>query len=157
EAGEMTAEALVTILTTSFKTVFINLDANESPYRIFESLNAKGKPLTQGDLIRNYVAMRLPVAEQEQLFNDFWSRIEDLLQEQRVVGRIGELTAFFRHYLSMTGGALVNEKHVYSRFRDRAERELSDNATFKNEIQELWKHAQNYDALLRPRTSRFLK
>jgi uncharacterized protein with ParB-like and HNH nuclease domain len=51
--------------------VFINLETSESPYRIFESLNAKGKPLTQADLIRNYVAMRLPAADQERLFDEY--------------------------------------------------------------------------------------
>jgi uncharacterized protein with ParB-like and HNH nuclease domain len=146
-------DGLLTVLTTSFKVVFINLEASESPYRIFESLNAKGKPLTQADLIRNYVAMRLPAADQERLFDDYWSRTEELLQESRQVGRIGELTAFFRHYLSMVSGAVVNEDHVYSRFRDRGEREFADAAMFEAEIKRLWQFARYYDALLRPRQS----
>ncbi|HWX17727.1 MAG TPA: DUF262 domain-containing protein [Chthoniobacterales bacterium] len=143
-------EGLLTVLTTSFKVVFINLETSESPYRIFESLNAKGKPLTQADLIRNYVAMRLPAADQERLFDDYWSRTEELLQESRQVGRIGELTAFFRHYLSMVSGAVVNENHVYSRFRDRGEREFTDTPSFEAEIKRLWQFARYYEALLRP-------
>ena len=149
-------DGLLTVLTTSFKVVFINLETSESPYRIFESLNAKGKPLTQADLIRNYVAMRLPSADQERLFDEYWSRTEELLQESRQVGRIGELTAFFRHYLSMVSGAVVNENHVYSRFRDRAEREFTDTASFEAEIKRLWQFARHYDALLRPDQSRLL-
>jgi uncharacterized protein with ParB-like and HNH nuclease domain len=147
-------EGLLTVLTTSFKVVFINLETSESPYRIFESLNAKGKPLTQADLIRNYVAMRLPAGDQERLFDEYWSRTEELLQESREVGRIGELTAFFRHYLSMMGGAVVNENHVYSRFRDRGEREFKDAPSFEAEIKRLWQFARYYDALLRPGQSR---
>ena len=39
--------------------VAIHLGETDDPYLIFESLNAKGAPLTQADLIRNYVLLRL--------------------------------------------------------------------------------------------------
>jgi uncharacterized protein with ParB-like and HNH nuclease domain len=45
------AEALKSRLTV----VAIHLGETDDPYLIFESLNAKGAPLTQADLIRNYV------------------------------------------------------------------------------------------------------
>lgn len=41
------------VLTTSLQVVFIDLNQQERPYEIFESLNHKGKPLTQADLVRN--------------------------------------------------------------------------------------------------------
>src|SRR5438552_5064887 len=37
--GGIRPEGLLTVLTTSFKVVFINLETSESPYRIFERLN----------------------------------------------------------------------------------------------------------------------
>ncbi|MDE3078169.1 MAG: DUF262 domain-containing protein, partial [Chloroflexota bacterium] len=48
------------ILLRQLSFVAITLDSEDNPYRIFESLNAKGMPLTQGDLLRNYFFMRLP-------------------------------------------------------------------------------------------------
>src|SRR5262249_55484353 len=51
-------------------------------------------------------------------------------------------------------GAVVNENHVYSRFRDRGEREFTDTAFFEAEIKRLWQFARHYDALLRPGQSR---
>ena len=34
--------------------ISIVLGEKDNPYRIFESLNGKGRPLSQGDLIRNF-------------------------------------------------------------------------------------------------------
>jgi hypothetical protein len=42
----------------SLQVVMINLGESDDPYLIFESLNHKGRPLSQGDLVRNYVLMR---------------------------------------------------------------------------------------------------
>ena len=47
-------EVLQNAITSKLMLVDIKLDRDEDPYLIFESLNAKGRPLTQADLIRNY-------------------------------------------------------------------------------------------------------
>ncbi|HUY78461.1 MAG TPA: DUF262 domain-containing protein, partial [Ktedonobacterales bacterium] len=60
------------VLIQCLQVVFITLNRDESPYRIFESLNAKGKPLTQADLVRNYIAMKLPANQQEGVFKSEW-------------------------------------------------------------------------------------
>jgi hypothetical protein len=118
-------ERLFLILTQTFQVVFIDLNRDENPYQIFESLNGKGKPLSQADLVRNYIAMRLSPKAQEKVFHNHWTTVEDKLRDQRIVGRsrLGELTAFLRHYMAMRSGVLCSEEHVYARFRDRA-REL---------------------------------
>jgi len=151
-AGEIDPEKLFLAVTNSFQVVFIDLNQNESPYRIFESLNAKGKPLSQADLVRNYIAMKLPAASQEKVFDRQWSKIEELLQEKRAVGksRLGELTAFLRHYLAMRSHVLCSEEHVYARFRDRIEKEFNNASDFAIEIETLRRFAQYYDRLLRP-------
>lgn len=134
------------------QVVFIDLNAGEKPYQIFESLNAKGKPLTQADLVRNYIAMKLPVERQREVFEEHWSIVEELLQEKRLVGksRLGELTAFLRHYLAFRNGILGNEEHVYARFRDRIETIFKTPEQFEQEIQTLKRFAIYYDKLLRP-------
>ena len=40
--------------------VEIAAHADDNVHRIFESLNYTGQPLTQADLLRNYLFMRLP-------------------------------------------------------------------------------------------------
>ena len=143
-------ENLFKVVVQYMHVVFINLNQRERPYEIFESLNAKGKPLTQPDLVRNYIAMRLPESIQENIFQQHWVRIEDMLNENRMVSRIGELTAFLRHYLAYRSGALPNKGHVYARFRDRIERQFPGSHEFINEIETLHRFANYYDRLLRP-------
>ena len=145
-------ERLFLVLANSLQVVFIDLDQGERPYEIFESLNAKGKVLSQADLVRNYIAMKLPEDRQGDIFDKYWSKIETLLQEKRNVGRsgLGELTAFIRHYLTMRNGVLCNERHVYERFRDRVESEKMSTDDFEHEIATLKGFAEYYDRLLRP-------
>lgn len=141
---------LFNVLMMSLQFVFINLDHNERPYEIFESLNYKGKSLTQADLVRNYIAMKLPPMRQAPVFTELWSPIEETLLEKRTVGRsrLGELTAFLRHYFAYLSGVLVNEEHVYSRFRDRGQ--AMSVVGFEDELATLKRFAGYYDRLLRP-------
>lgn len=152
KSGEMEPDRLFLVIINSLQVVFINLNDNERPYQIFESLNAKGKPLTQADLVRNYIAMKLPEPRQPEVFEKHWSKIEEMLQEKRVVGRsrLGELTAFLRHYLAYRSGVLCNEEHVYARFRDRIQAEFNTPALFEEEVITLQRFASYYDRMLRP-------
>ena len=53
------------------------LDRNiDDPQRIFESLNSTGLDLSQGDLIRNYILMKLNSKEQEEIYEKYWEYIE---------------------------------------------------------------------------------
>ncbi|MGG6264488.1 DUF262 domain-containing protein [Leptolyngbya sp. AN03gr2] len=149
--GAIEAERFFFAVSNCFQVVFIELNRDESPYKIFESLNAKGKPLSQADLARNYIAMKLPPAQQEKVFTEQWEKVEHLLQESRIVGRsrIGELTAFLRHYLATQSRGVCSEAHTYARFRDRCE-EFQTDAEFINEISLLRRFAEHYNKLLRP-------
>ena len=51
----------------------------DDPQLIFESLNSTGLDLTQADLIRNYVLMRLAPTEQDDLFRHYWRPMEERL------------------------------------------------------------------------------
>jgi len=53
------AQALTGALTRGLQLVAINLTVNENSQEIFETLNARGTPLTAADLIRNFVFQRL--------------------------------------------------------------------------------------------------
>lgn len=148
--GDIDPERLFLVIANCMHVVFINLNQAERPYEIFESLNAKGKALTEPDLIRNYIAMKLPNKEQTEVFEKHWTKIEKLLSESRTVSRIGELTAFIRHYLAFRSNMLPNMNHVYARFRDRMEKNFSTVQAFVGEMQTLHRFADYYDKLLRP-------
>ena len=55
---EARIDALETAASTMLKMVVIDLNSQDDPSLIFETLNARGTPLEQSDLIRNYVHSR---------------------------------------------------------------------------------------------------
>ena len=61
------------------RVVSIGLHANEDPQQIFESLNATGRPLTESEKVKNWLLMGLPDAEQQDLHDNHWRRIERTL------------------------------------------------------------------------------
>ena len=138
------------VLIKAFQVVWVKLDEQENAYQIFESLNTKGERLGETDLVRNYIAMRLPSGAQEKIFHDVWAPIEAILNDQRKVGRsgLGELTAFLRHYDAMQSGVLPAEKNIYARLRDEM-KPLGD-AEFVAALHQLRAYAALYDGLLRP-------
>ena len=58
DAQLLRIEALETVVTSMLEMVVIDLDADEEPHVIFETLNARGTPLVESDLIKNYVMHR---------------------------------------------------------------------------------------------------
>ena len=51
----------------------------DNPQLIFESMNSTGKDLSTADLVRNFVLMGLPMDEQEELYSNYWRKIEETL------------------------------------------------------------------------------
>ncbi|MBE3130315.1 MAG: DUF1524 domain-containing protein, partial [Acidobacteria bacterium] len=95
--------------------VDVTLDrGRDDPQLIFESLNSTGMDLSQSDLIRNFILMRLPEREQTQLYEAYWSKIEDLFR-----GSEKTFDAFVRDYLALRTQASKQEKadEVYFAFR----------------------------------------
>ncbi|MDR1049572.1 MAG: DUF262 domain-containing HNH endonuclease family protein [Deltaproteobacteria bacterium] len=90
--------------------VYIQLD-EENPQIIFESINSTGLSLTTGDLIRNFLLMNFTDSEKQNfLFKEYWSKIEKFCPQAVV-------SDFFRNYLTMKNGAVVNKDVVYDSFK----------------------------------------
>ena len=152
QTRELDVERLVNCIVSCMEIVHVDLNKGESPHKIFESLNAKGKPLSQADLVRNFIAMRLTTDSQEEVFNKLWLPIEDRLHEKRKTGTsgTGELTAFVRHYLCMKTGKVPNLNRVYETFRTRVKQQFDSDQLFIGEIEEMHRFSCYYDKLLRP-------
>jgi uncharacterized protein with ParB-like and HNH nuclease domain len=72
-------ETLKKVIVSNLMLVSIVLHQDDNPHLIFESLNAKGRPLSQADLIRNYFFMRIHTAQQEQLYETSWEPMQEQL------------------------------------------------------------------------------
>lgn len=91
---------------TRITVVSIHLGDSDDPYLIFESLNAKGAPLTQADLVRNYLLLRIPSNEQQAVYDTHWLPLQDRLANN--------LPEFIRQYLVMERGEDVIKGNVYA-------------------------------------------
>ncbi len=125
--------------------VMINLGDADDPYLIFESLNAKGQPLTQADLVRNYVLMKFRHSleaggEQERIYEDCWRPLQDSLGV--------DLTTFLRHYC-MKEGATVKEGTVYSAIKVRLAG-FTDTDALETELKEMKKLGDFYARFIDP-------
>lgn len=72
------AHLLVTAVTTQLELVSIRLDPNEDAQAIFETLNARGVPLSAADLIKNFVFQNFPGtdAQIEAAYHQNWAELE---------------------------------------------------------------------------------
>lgn len=100
------------LITNYLSIVSIVLDNDDNPYLVFESLNAKGRPLTQADLIKNYFFMRIHIDQQNEVYTRYWQPMETRLGEK--------LTDYIRHYLMMDG-SIVKQNDVYHSLKDKVD------------------------------------
>lgn len=63
--------------------VSISTEHDDNVYRIFESLNNTGLKLTQGDLVRNHLFMRLPTRGQE-VYDRYWRSLQRALENDQI-------------------------------------------------------------------------
>jgi len=128
-------------LLSKFSVVDIRLENEDDPYLIFESLNATGTPLTQADLVRNYLFMRLNPNNQQNVYDKIWFPMQQNLQDH--------LEDFIRHYLAM-GGNIPNYNKIYATFKDIADEKAKSEEDVIDIMNELLKYSEYYHTLLYP-------
>lgn len=96
DGEKLNLDRLSNAIQNRLTVVAIHLGDTDDPYLIFESLNAKGAPLTQADLIRNYLLLRLHSNAQQKSYEEAWLPMQALLPGEH-------LTEFMRQFLMMTG------------------------------------------------------
>ena len=138
--SEIPFEKLYDVIRNHLVLVSIVLDEGDNPYLIFESLNAKGKPLAQADLIRNFFFMRLNPNSQDRMYADHWLPMQEKLGES--------LTEFIRHFLMRDGG-LVRKGDVYVTLKERIENHRQEQIVAY--LKELATFASYYSRLLDPK------
>lgn len=138
-ADGLKLEKLRGIIIRNLVLVSIVLDTDDNPHLIFESLNAKGRALTQADLIRNYFFMRMHVDQQETMYQTYWAPLQDKLGE--------DLTECIRHFL-MKDGAIVKQGEVFFTLKQRADRMSQEGIV--QYLKELVQYAGYYERMLHP-------
>lgn len=138
--GAPPLEEIKEALLKRFEIVAVQLGADDDPYRIFESLNAKGERLAEADLIRNYFLMRVSPQMQEALYADLWQPMQSALGEK--------VSDFVRHFLSKDGD-LINKGDVYYQVREVVQNLKTEDAV-EGYLREIARYANFYARFLQP-------
>ena len=115
-------DALETAVTTMIQMVVIDLSAGDDPNVIFETLNARGTPLEQSDLIKNYVLSQFSKAGSGNL--GIWDDLDDTWWRETVrQGRLyrPRLDMLLNYWLAMRLGKEVTPSGVFNAFQNYAD------------------------------------
>ena len=132
-------ESLFNTVTSRLSIVRIVLAPEDDPHLVFESLNAKGRQLTEADLIRNYFFMKIATQDHDDIYTRYWAPMQDALKEN--------LTEFIRHYL-MRDGLWIKRDHVYMMLK--AQLDGKQHAEVLEKLDHIYRYAGYYYRLLNP-------
>jgi len=120
--------------------ISLNRD-QDNPQLIFESMNSTGKDLSQADLIRNFMLMRLDGETQKHLYEYYWRPMELEFGQEAYSSYFD---SFMRHYLTMKTGNIPKIDEVYEEFKNYFYNSQRDN---EEELKELKKYAAYFCAM----------
>lgn len=110
-------------LRGALQVVTVELEGDDDPQVIFETLNARGEPLLPSDLLRNFVFLRAAQRNEppEQLYQEFWLPFDD--EFWRAMEKQGRLLRprsdiFLQHYLTLHRRQESLISHLYNEYKD---------------------------------------
>ena len=159
-------EFLVRAITMQLELVRIDLDQDDDPQIIFETLNARGARLLPGDLVRNFLFLEATrqyqtQADVEKLYNTYWLQYDDTesaafwkaeVRQGRFSSQRFELFLF--HFLTSQlrrPDEDIQLGYLYQAFGDWWKSETSGNV--EEVLQTLLKYSKFYRRLVEPTTN----
>ncbi len=122
------ADALEHTLISLLQIAAIELDQHEKPHIIFETLNARGGPLTQSDLVKNTVMYEANVTDDREKADRLWGTFEtDFWRSGSGEGRIDRihLDRFLNYWMVTKTYKQIVHDRVASEFRNYVSKENS--------------------------------
>jgi hypothetical protein len=118
--------ALETTIQNRLRVVWIKLDAGDNAHRVFQTINAGGRPLRQADLVRNFFFLLLK-GEGERFYQGHWQHLEAGLDA-------GELERYFIAW-TMSEGHSGSKDSLFDYFE-------GDLAGSESTPQEVWSYGE---------------
>lgn len=123
------ADAISVALQNALELVVIQLNATEDSQEIFETLNARGTPLTAADLIKNFVFQRLRLEgeDEERAYREFWPFESKFWEAEVSVGRYTTTRSavFLSQWLVSRVGKEISPRSTFTRFKFFVEHETT--------------------------------
>ncbi|WP_433523874.1 GmrSD restriction endonuclease domain-containing protein [Nocardia pseudovaccinii] len=129
-------------ITTRLTLVQVVADRDDNVHRIFESLNNTGLKLSQADLVRNYLFMRLP-KRGEYVYQTYWLPLQRSLSNE-------QLEQLMWLQLVLDGGVRVRRQDMYSAQQKRLSTNGETEADIEAYVRELHRRAQQFRRIVEP-------
>ncbi len=124
-----------------FEVVIIALDASDdNPQKIFESINSTGKPLTDGDKIRNFALMLNNDHARNIVLKKYWGKIETRLTDINK----DFISDFFKYYLTSKLQKEVKIEQVYPEFKKLFNSSIGDAQDNIEKLEEFYGQVLSY-------------
>jgi alkylated DNA nucleotide flippase Atl1 len=143
EGERLDPDLISRVILERLSIVDIVTEAADNPNQIFESLNATGVGLTQGDLLRNHIFMLLP-SRGEAVYREIWLPMERMLGSENLEG-LARVDLQLR-------GIDANRGEIYKRQQQRLELIEHDETAVELEVRNLARRAVHYRRLVDPST-----
>jgi uncharacterized protein with ParB-like and HNH nuclease domain len=141
-------------LRGALQVVTVELEGEDDPQVIFETLNARGEPLLPTDLLRNFIFLRASQQKEspEDLYAEFWVPFDD--EFWRALEKQGRLRRprsdiFLQHYLTLHRKQEILISHLYNEYKDWI-KAANPFLTVKAELENLSKHRTYFRDLVQP-------
>jgi len=97
-----------------FKVILFPCEKFDDPQQIFESINATGVPLIEGEKVKNWLLMGMDDETQERVYQNHWRRLENCLD---AVSEQKRIDTFLRDFLRWKTGKNDGERRTYVKLR----------------------------------------
>ncbi|MGO1543625.1 MAG: GmrSD restriction endonuclease domain-containing protein [Gulosibacter sp.] len=148
EGFSIKAKELTDVLLDGLQLVSIELEASENSQEIFETLNARGTPLTAADLIRNFVFQRLAAegSDTAKAYREDWPFETKFWTREVSVGRtrVTRSSLFLNQWLVARTGEEISPQSTFARFKSYVELEAEQNMA--DLLPEIKVQAQQYES-----------
>ncbi|ART21140.1 hypothetical protein CBE89_06210 [Corynebacterium striatum] len=141
---QTTLGGLLDAVINGLALVSISTGPDDNVHRIFQSLNNTGLKLTQGDLLRNYIFMRLP-NKSEYAYEHYWRPLQNILSNEEIEQLFWIDTARSHPETKLTDTYLVQQRELS---------QLQTEEDILSELNHLVASARLYDLILRPESER---
>lgn len=142
------------MLRSGLMVVVIDLQKDDDPQVIFETLNARGEPLLPADLLRNYIFFRAgrDGLNVEEVHKTYWAGFdEEFWREEVKQGRLNRPRSdlFMQHFLASQQGQDIPIKHLYVEYRHWVEKKQPF-ATISEELATLSRQGVAFRRVIQP-------
>lgn len=143
-------------ISTALELVVIDLDSEDNPYVIFETMNARGTPLLQSDMVKNKILWERERSNQNTTAkvnyiasNDCWPFEDKWWAENVGTGhnRRPRIDIYLNYYLTLRNRKVTRRGDEFKKFKEVADRELANGMSIFEIAADIAEHGRLFEQL----------